>query len=187
MPQLGIGVLNQSKNRAVESTPLAHRIVHDPRNHARALPLEYLRSGIRAGHHQHHPGVRSLTKHRRRRGRVQAAINAASGLLPKQLPNPPTYKKVNPADQPVLILGLSSDLMTLHQLDQYADPNLAQRISMLPDVGQVVIFGQQKYAPTVQLNPAALAARGIGMDDDRRTRDFSGLSIGHSAASGCQV
>src|ERR1700730_2532149 len=96
---------------------------------------------------------------------VQAAINAASGLLPKQLPNPPTYKKVNPADQPVLILGLTSDLMTLHQLDQYADLNLAQRISMLPDVGQVVIFGQQKYAPTVQLNPAALAARGIGIDD----------------------
>jgi hydrophobe/amphiphile efflux-1 (HAE1) family protein len=96
---------------------------------------------------------------------TQAAINAASGLLPKQLPNPPTYKKVNPADQPVLILGLTSDLMTLQQLDQYADLNLAQRISMLPDVGQVVIFGEQKYAPTVQLNPAALAARGIGMDD----------------------
>jgi multidrug efflux pump subunit AcrB len=96
---------------------------------------------------------------------VEAAINAASGLLPKQLPNPPTYKKVNPADQPVLILGLTSDLMTLHELDQYADLNLAQRISMLPDVGQVVIFGQQKYAPTIQLNPAALAARGIAMDD----------------------
>jgi multidrug efflux pump subunit AcrB len=96
---------------------------------------------------------------------VQAAINAAGGVLPKQLPNPPTYKKVNPADQPVLILGLTSNLMTLHQLDQYADLNLAQRISMLPDVGQIVIFGQQKYAPTIQLNPAALAARGIAMDD----------------------
>jgi multidrug efflux pump subunit AcrB len=96
---------------------------------------------------------------------VQAAINAASGVLPKQLPNPPTYKKVNPADQPVLILGLTSDLMTLHQLDQYADLNLAQRISMLPDVGQVVIFGQQKYAPTIQLNPTALAARRIAIDD----------------------
>jgi multidrug efflux pump subunit AcrB len=96
---------------------------------------------------------------------VQAAINAASGVLPKQLPNPPTYKKVNPADQPVLILGLTSGLMTLHQLDQYADLNLAQRISMLPDVGQVVIFGQQKYAPTIQLNPASLAARGIAIDD----------------------
>ncbi len=96
---------------------------------------------------------------------VQAAINAASGLLPKQLPNPPTYKKVNPADQPILLLGLTSDLMTLQELDQYADLELAQRISMLPDVGQVVIFGEQKYAPTVQLNPTALAARGIGMDD----------------------
>jgi multidrug efflux pump subunit AcrB len=53
--------------------------------------------------------------------------------------------------------------MTLHQLDQYADLNIAQRISMLPGVGQVVIFGEQKYAQTVQLNPAALAARGIGM------------------------
>ena len=96
---------------------------------------------------------------------VQAAINAASGLLPKNLPNPPTYKKVNPADQPILILGLTSDVMTLHELDQYADLNLAQRISMLPDVGQVVIFGEQKYAPTIQVNPAALAARGIGFDD----------------------
>jgi hydrophobe/amphiphile efflux-1 (HAE1) family protein len=96
---------------------------------------------------------------------VQAAINAASGLLPKNLPNPPTYKKVNPADQPVLILGLTSDVMTLHELDQYADLNLAQRISMVPNVGQVVIFGEQKYAPTVQVNPEELAARGIGLDD----------------------
>ena len=96
---------------------------------------------------------------------VEATINAASGLLPRQLPNPPTYKKVNPADQPVLILGLTSDLTTLQQLDQYADLNLAQRISMLPEVGQVVIFGEQKYAPTIQLNPAALAARQIAMDD----------------------
>jgi hydrophobe/amphiphile efflux-1 (HAE1) family protein len=96
---------------------------------------------------------------------VQSAINAAGGQLPKTLPNPPTYKKVNPADQPVLILGLTSDVMTLHQLDQFADLDIAQRISMLPDVGQVVIFGEQKYAPTVQVNPQALAARGLGFDD----------------------
>jgi hydrophobe/amphiphile efflux-1 (HAE1) family protein len=96
---------------------------------------------------------------------VQAAINAASGALPKNLPNPPTYKKVNPADQPVLILGLTSDVMTLHELDQFADLNIAQRISMLPDVGQVLIFGEQKYAPTVQVNPEKLASRGIGFDD----------------------
>ena len=96
---------------------------------------------------------------------VQSAINAASGQLPKNMPNPPTYKKVNPADQPVLILGLTSDVMTLHQLDQFADLNIAQRISMLPDVGQVVIFGEQKYAPTVQVNPEALASRSLGFDD----------------------
>ena len=96
---------------------------------------------------------------------VEAAINAASGLLPKQLPNPPTYKKVNPANKPVFILGLTSDVRTLHQLDQYADLNIGQRISMLPGVGQVVIFGEQKYAQTVQLNPAALAVRRIGMGD----------------------
>jgi hydrophobe/amphiphile efflux-1 (HAE1) family protein len=96
---------------------------------------------------------------------VQAAINAASGLLPKQLPNPPTFKKVNPAESPVFILGVTSDTMTLQQMDQYVDLNLAQRISLLPGISQVVIFGEQKYAPTVQLNPAALAARGIGVDD----------------------
>jgi len=96
---------------------------------------------------------------------VQSAINAAGGQLPKNLPNPPTYKKVNPADQPVLILGLTSDVMTLHEIDQYADLNIAQRISMLPDVGQVVIFGEQKYAPTVQVNPQALASRGLGFED----------------------
>jgi hydrophobe/amphiphile efflux-1 (HAE1) family protein len=98
-------------------------------------------------------------------GDVQAAINAASGLLPKQLPNPPSYKKVNPADKPVFIIGLTSDVMPLQQLDQYADLNIAQRISMLSGVGQVVIFGEQKYAPTIQLNPSALAARGLGPAD----------------------
>src|SRR2546423_12369776 len=96
---------------------------------------------------------------------VQAAITRASGVLPKTLPTPPTYRKVNPADQPILILGLTSDVMTLHELDQYADLNLAQRISMLSGIGQVVIFGQQKYAPTIQVNPTALAARGLGIDD----------------------
>jgi hydrophobe/amphiphile efflux-1 (HAE1) family protein len=96
---------------------------------------------------------------------VQAAINAAQGSLPKNLPNPPTYRKVNPADHPVLILGLTSRTMPLTDLDQYADLNIAQRISAMPGVGQVLIFGQQKYAPTVMVNPLAVAARGIGLDD----------------------
>ena len=93
------------------------------------------------------------------------AINAAQGFLPKNLPTPPTFKKVNPADQPVLILGLTSEAMPLTQLDQFADLNIAQRISTLPGVGQVSIFGEQKYAPTIMINPLSLASRGIGLDD----------------------
>jgi multidrug efflux pump subunit AcrB len=98
-------------------------------------------------------------------GDVQQAINAAQGYLPKNLPTPPTYKKVNPADQPILILGLTSDSMPLTQLDQYADLSLAQRVSTLTGVGQVSIFGEQKFAPTIMVNPLALAARGIGLDE----------------------
>ena len=96
---------------------------------------------------------------------VTQAINAAQGYLPKNLPTPPTFKKVNPADQPVLILGLISQAMPLTQLDQFADLDVAQRISTLPGVGQVVIFGEQKYAPTIMINPLSLASRGVGLDD----------------------
>src|SRR5439155_10819797 len=71
--------------------------------------------------HVDYVAVRPVAQYRRRRSDVQAAINQASGVLPKNLPNPPTYRKVNPADQPILILGLTSDVMTLHELDQYAD------------------------------------------------------------------
>ena len=96
---------------------------------------------------------------------VQSAINAAEGLLPKNLPTPPTYRKVNPADHPILILGMTSPVMPLTELDQYADLNIAQQISTIPGVGQVMIFGEQKFAPTVNVNPLALASRGIGLDD----------------------
>ncbi len=95
---------------------------------------------------------------------IQAAINAASGALPKSLPSPPSYRKVNPADTPVLILGLTSQVMPLYVVNHYADTDIAQQLSMLPGVGQVLIFGQQQFAPTVQLNPSALAERGIGLD-----------------------
>jgi len=96
---------------------------------------------------------------------VQGAINAAAGSLPKNLPNPPTYRKTNPADPPVLILGLTSAVMPLTELDRYADLNIAQRISSMLGVGQVLIFGQQKFAPTIMVNPLAVAARGIGLDE----------------------
>jgi hydrophobe/amphiphile efflux-1 (HAE1) family protein len=96
---------------------------------------------------------------------VQGAINAAQGSLPRNLPNPPTYRKTNPADHPVLILGLTSAVMPLTDLDRYADLNIAQRISAMTGVGQVLIFGQQKFAPTIMVNPLAVAARGIGLDE----------------------
>ncbi len=97
-------------------------------------------------------------------GDVQSAINAAQGYLPKNLPTPPTYRKVNPADKPILVLGLTSKAMPLTELDQYADLDLAQRISSLDGIGQVVIFGEQKFAPTIMINPLALASRGLGLD-----------------------
>jgi hydrophobe/amphiphile efflux-1 (HAE1) family protein len=95
---------------------------------------------------------------------VQAAINAASGSLPKNLPSPPTYKKANPADKPVMILGVTSKVMPIYEIDLYAYSDIAQQLSMLPGVGQVAVFGEQQFAPTVQLNPSALAARGIGFN-----------------------
>ena len=98
-------------------------------------------------------------------GDVQSAINAASGYLPTGMPSPPTFRKVNPADQPVIVLGMKSDVLTLTELDNYADVNIAQRLSMLPGVAQVNIGGEQKFAPTVQLNPMRMAGLGIGFDD----------------------
>jgi multidrug efflux pump subunit AcrB len=98
-------------------------------------------------------------------GDVLTAINAASGLLPKDLPNPPTYKKVNPADFPVMIYAVHSDAVPEYRLDDYANTVLAERLSTVSGVGQVFIFGQKPYAARVQVNPAALAAHGIGLED----------------------
>ncbi len=98
---------------------------------------------------------------------VLTAINAASGLLPKDLPTPPTYRKVNPADFPVLIYAVHSDALPVYRLDDYANIALAERLSMVKGVGQVFIFGQKPYAARVQVNPTALAAHGIGLEDVR--------------------
>jgi HAE1 family hydrophobic/amphiphilic exporter-1 len=96
---------------------------------------------------------------------VQAAITKAAPLLPPGMPTPPTYQKVNPADQPVLYLALSSPTLPLYAVDEYAQTNLAQRISTISGVAQVTVFGSQKYAVRVQVDPRALAARGIGIDE----------------------
>src|SRR5579864_3219116 len=87
---------------------------------------------------------------------VQTAINAAGGLLPKTLPNPPTYRKVNPADQAILIYAVHSDTMPIYKVDDYAYTILAQKLSTVSGVSQVDIGGQQKPAVRVQVNPDAL-------------------------------
>ena len=98
---------------------------------------------------------------------VQAAINAASTYLPKDLPNPPIYNKVNPADTPILTLALTSDTLPLQKVEDFADTNLAQKISQLSGVGLVTISGGQKPAVRVQVIPTALASYGLSLEDIR--------------------
>ena len=96
---------------------------------------------------------------------VQAAIAKAAAQLPPELPTPPTYQKVNPADQPVIYLALTSDTLPLSTVDEYGETLMAQRISMVNGVAQVQVFGSQKYAVRVQLDPKALASRGLGINE----------------------
>ena len=98
---------------------------------------------------------------------VQAAINAAATFLPRDLPNPPVYSKVNPADAPVLTLGLTSTSLPLTVVEDLADTRLVQKISQLPGVGLVTLSGGQKPAVRIQVNPTRLAASGLTMDDVR--------------------
>ena len=96
---------------------------------------------------------------------VQAAISKAARQLPQDMPSPPSYQKVNPADQPVIYLALSSQTLPLSDVNEYADTIIAPRISMISGVAQVQVFGSQKYAVRAQLDPQALAARKIGIDE----------------------
>jgi multidrug efflux pump len=98
---------------------------------------------------------------------VQAAINAASTNLPRDLPNPPLYSKVNPADTPILTLALTSDTLPLSRVEDLADTNLAQKISQLSGVGFVSISGGQRPAVRVQADPTVLASYGLGLEDLR--------------------
>jgi multidrug efflux pump len=98
---------------------------------------------------------------------VQAAINAANSFLPRDLPNPPTYSKVNPADTPIMTLGITSDSMALPKVEDLVDTRLAQKISQLNGVGLVSISGGQRPAVRVQVNPNALAAYGIDLESVR--------------------
>lgn len=98
---------------------------------------------------------------------VQGAINAASGQLPKNLPSPPTYRKVNPADSPILLISATSDTLPVTTVSDSVDAGLAQQISQLAGVAQVVIGGQQKPAIRVQIDPAKLVAKGLSLEDVR--------------------
>ncbi|BDG01262.1 efflux RND transporter permease subunit [Anaeromyxobacter oryzae] len=96
---------------------------------------------------------------------VQSSISAASRQLPPNLPTPPTYQKVNPADMPILYLALTSQTLPLSQIDEYGETLMAQRISSVPGVAQVQVFGSQKYAVRIQLDPQQLVSRGLGIDE----------------------
>src|SRR5437667_2566364 len=96
---------------------------------------------------------------------VQEAISAALPQLPPDMPNPPSLRKSNPSDSPILFFALNSDVLSLPQIDEYAETLIAQRISMVEGVSQVQVYGAMKYAVRAQMDPNALADRGIGVDD----------------------
>jgi len=96
---------------------------------------------------------------------VQTAISASLPQLPPGMPNPPSLRKSNPSDSPILFFALNSDVLSLPQIDEYAETLIAQRISMVDGVSQVQVYGAMKYAVRAQMDPNALADRGIGVDD----------------------
>src|SRR5215472_8009346 len=100
---------------------------------------------------------------------VQAAITQAARLLPQGMPTPPTFTKVNPADQPILYLVITSSTMPPWTLDEYAETRIAQRISQVSGVAQVQVLGSQKYAMHAQLDPRSLASRQVGINEIETT------------------
>ncbi len=108
---------------------------------------------------------------------VQTAISKALRLLPADMTTPPYYRKVNPADQPILYLALSSPILPLSTVNEYADTLMAQRISMVSGVAQVLVYGSQKYAVRVQVNPDVLNAKGIGLDEVEKAITRSNVNL----------
>src|SRR5229473_2396358 len=108
---------------------------------------------------------------------VQAAISKAAAQLPAGMPRPPSYSKANPADQPVLYLSLTSSTLPLCTVDEYGETLLAQRISMASGVSRVLVYGAQKYAVRVEVNPDSLVSRGIGIDEVQRAVQQSNVNL----------
>ncbi|HTH49323.1 MAG TPA: efflux RND transporter permease subunit [Candidatus Limnocylindria bacterium] len=117
---------------------------------------------------------------------IQAAISKSARQLPTGMPTPPTYSKVNPADSPILYLSMTSATLPLSTVDQYAETLLAQRISMVDGVAQVVVAGSQQYAVRVQLDPSALAAKGIGIDEVRTAVTSANVNLPTGTLDGKQ-
>ena len=108
---------------------------------------------------------------------VQAAIARASRQLPPAMPTPPTYQKVNPSDQPFLYIALTSSTLPLYELDRYGQTMIAQRLSTVSGVAQVMVYGAQKYAVRAQVDPRELGRRGIGSDDVARAIAQSNVNM----------
>jgi multidrug efflux pump len=117
---------------------------------------------------------------------VQASINSANSFLPNDLPNPPIYSKVNPADAPVLTLALYSDSLPLDKIEDAADTNLAQKISQVTGVGMVSIAGGQKPAVRIQANPAQLAAYNLSLEDLRTSLAAANVDQAKGTLNGAQ-
>ncbi|MEW6441303.1 MAG: efflux RND transporter permease subunit [bacterium] len=108
---------------------------------------------------------------------IQAAISRAGRRLPRDMPSPPSYRKVNPADQPILYIALTSPTLPLYQLNEYGETLMAQRISMVSGVAQVQVYGAQKYAVRIRLDPRQLASRGIGIDEVSRSVQGANVNL----------
>jgi HAE1 family hydrophobic/amphiphilic exporter-1 len=115
---------------------------------------------------------------------VQSAIAAVQRRLPRDMPAPPTFRKSNPAEDPVILLALSSATQPLSEVNEWAETVLAQRLSTVDGVSQVQVMGSQKYAVRVQLEPRALAARGIGIDEVRSALDANNTNLPAGTLSG---
>jgi hydrophobic/amphiphilic exporter-1 (mainly G- bacteria), HAE1 family len=115
---------------------------------------------------------------------VAAAISAATGQIPNDLPNPPTYSKVNPADQPILSLFLRSPTLELSKVDNFAETYLAQKLSTISGVAQVQVYGSQKYATRIQLDPQQLATRQIGLDQVQNAVQQGNVNLPTGTLSG---
>jgi HAE1 family hydrophobic/amphiphilic exporter-1 len=108
---------------------------------------------------------------------VQSAIAQAQRRLPRDMPNPPSYRKVNPADQPILYIAMTSDTLPLSTLNEYAATTMGERISMINGVAQVMVYGSQKYAVRIQLDPKKLTSRRIGIDEVARAVRESNVEL----------